>query len=69
MPQPNDLSRSLVARDQDSTIIAVVVDARRVIPERDANIIGPTVASGNIKAINQYVRLSALSGFTGIKSP
>src|SRR5205814_5500081 len=24
MPQPNDLSRSLVARDQDSTIIAVV---------------------------------------------
>ena len=24
MPQPNDLSRSLVALDQDSTIIAVV---------------------------------------------
>ena len=24
MPQPNDLSRSLVAVDQDSTIIAVV---------------------------------------------
>jgi transposase len=24
MPQPNDLSRSLVARDQNSTIIAVI---------------------------------------------
>jgi hypothetical protein len=47
-------------------IAASGVDTRRVIPERDANIVGPAVATGNVAAINQYVRLSGLSGFTGI---
>ena len=33
MPQPNDLSRSLVAPDQDSTIIAVVEMSRGYPPQ------------------------------------
>jgi hypothetical protein len=47
-------------------IAASGVDTRRVISGRDANIVGPAVATGNVAAINQYVRLSGLSGFTGI---
>ena len=31
MPQPNDLSRSLVALDQNSTIIAVVESRRDLL--------------------------------------
>jgi hypothetical protein len=36
-----------------------------VIPERDYNLLAPLIESGNANAIDQYVRLSSLSKFTG----
>jgi hypothetical protein len=38
---------------------------REAIPERDFELLAPLVTSANGNAIDQYVRLSSLTGFTG----
>ena len=37
----------------------------QVIPAQDYELLAPLVAEGNVEAIEQYVRLSSLTGFTG----
>ena len=48
------------------TMAAVISIQREVIPRRDRKLLEPLIANGEEKAIDQYVRLSSLTGITGL---
>ena len=46
-------------------VIASGVKSKEIIPNQDYELLAPLVRDGKTDAIDQYVRLSSLSGFTG----
>lgn len=46
-------------------IIASGAKSKVIIPDQDYPLLAPLVSAGNADAIEQYVRLSSLGGFTG----
>ncbi|TPK85706.1 hypothetical protein FJ936_09210 [Mesorhizobium sp. B2-4-13] len=47
-------------------IVPAIAAPKKVIPDQDRKLLEPLITAGDEKAIDQYVRLSSLSGATGL---